>query len=363
MQIVHRALYKLISIYKFISIWRRRHRIYFCKCPQTVPKGSIIIFPCYLNVLHCGLLGILEYKKKDKVDDPSQSLEAIKHKIEDIENNNLKKVISSTIKPDNYCGGKEEVHKLSSKARSLKTLEAFQIIYQEPKLQDELREVTAKIKNFIADEQKSIKEEGIKLSSQTLEAVNQNLMILKDIAWWFEKEILFDVLKVSDLIKTNETSSCLVHNMKKITILLNNLDRLEVRGRDSAGISVMVTLNDPAVYEKYNSSLASLGLDVEFKERQKIVNFCNRSITVNSADGTVRLNFVYKTAQVIGHLGENVSKLRGYIAEDQLLCELLNFVENQCQVLAHTRWASSPGRPFTRSHKIRPTPLFPASCR
>ncbi|MGA1868107.1 MAG: SIS domain-containing protein [bacterium] len=328
MYTLHEMLHKLKSV--------RRYRIFFGRSSTTVPAGSLIIFPYYANRLHCGLMGILEYKEENPSTE-AISLKPLPKSLKKIKKSNVKDIISSTIEPDYYLGGDEEVHNLQSLAISLKDLNAFESIFKDSTLQDELRSMTRDLKKFIADEQMSIKKEGIKLSSLTLEGVNQKLMILKDIAWWFEEGILLDITKIAGMITGAHASASLIRNMKKINIMLNNIDRLEVRGRDSAGLSVMVIFPDMKVYEDAIKSLTAKGLMGEYEERQKITNLHCRSITDNSSG---ILTFVYKTAQEIGHLGENVTRLRAFIGRDTLLHELLGTPHTQCQVLAHTRWAS-----------------------
>ncbi|MGA1824723.1 MAG: SIS domain-containing protein, partial [bacterium] len=340
MHIIPRVLNKLKYIYNYLHTWRPPG-IYFGRSPQTVPKGSIIIFPYYINILHCGLMGILEYTR-DSIDSKPLSLEPIRKSLINIKKNNLKHVIASAIVPDYYLGGEKEINHLKSLAISLKSLDVFEIIYKEKKLQDELHVAAKDIKKFITDEQMCIKHEGITLSSLTLEAVNQKLMILKDVAWWFEEGILQDIAKISGMIKStwpkeNKAPLCLIRAMKKINIMLNNIDRLEVRGRDSAGLSIMVTFQDKNVYKEYLKTFTDTDFGKEFKERQNIADFSSRSISENKSGV---LTFVYKTAQEIGHLGENVSRLREQIGSDSILHYILSSPQTTCQIIAHTRWAS-----------------------
>ena len=113
-----------------------------------------------------------------------------------------------------------------------------------------------------------------------------------------------------------------------IQVALASLDRLEVRGRDSAGVHVLVAghgldLADPAV----RALLAGRAADPLF------------------ASGAVRtpagcLSFVYKAAAEIGELGDNVRALRAAIRGDALLARALAGAESRATVVGHTRWAS-----------------------
>ncbi|HEX9258501.1 MAG TPA: SIS domain-containing protein, partial [Acidimicrobiales bacterium] len=101
-----------------------------------------------------------------------------------------------------------------------------------------------------------------------------------------------------------------------------------VRGRDSAGVHVMVWGH---------------GLDLA-------TDAIRRMLTDRSADplftsGSVRvaghaLSFVYKAAAEIGELGDNTARLRAAMRDDVLLHLAVQAPTARVAVLAHTRWAS-----------------------
>src|SRR6185295_4801458 len=102
----------------------------------------------------------------------------------------------------------------------------------------------------------------------------------------------------------------------------------EVRGRDSAGLHVLVAghdldLADPDVARLINA-------------RASDALFASGSVRV--ADGN--LAFVYKTAAEIGELGDNTARLRAQIRADDLLRLALRSETARTAVLSHTRWAS-----------------------
>jgi glucosamine--fructose-6-phosphate aminotransferase (isomerizing) len=106
------------------------------------------------------------------------------------------------------------------------------------------------------------------------------------------------------------------------------LDRLEVRGRDSAGVHVFVhdhglDLADPVV----QSAINARAQDPTFQ-----------SGSVRLADGV--LSFVYKAAAEIGELGDNTRALRAAVLADDLLRRAVASPSARTAVLGHTRWAS-----------------------
>ena len=110
---------------------------------------------------------------------------------------------------------------------------------------------------------------------------------------------------------------------------LSSIDRMEVRGRDSAGIHLFVWDH---------------GLDVD--DPAVAAEIARRSADPLFQTGTVRvvgdtLGFVYKAAAEIGELGDNVRALRAAIAADDLLrAGAVPARRPRLSVLGHTRWAS-----------------------
>jgi glucosamine--fructose-6-phosphate aminotransferase (isomerizing) len=101
-----------------------------------------------------------------------------------------------------------------------------------------------------------------------------------------------------------------------------------VRGRDSAGISVIV------------SSPAFIDLSAEMMEaiahRTSDPLFTNRSVRHSGKT----LVFVYKAAAEIGELGDNTRHMREALASDEVLRRALAVEGSRTSVLGHTRWAS-----------------------
>ena len=106
---------------------------------------------------------------------------------------------------------------------------------------------------------------------------------------------------------------------------LSAIDRLEVRGRDSAGLQLTlwdhgIDPADPAVVVRTADPLHRTG-----------------SVRVLDGGG---LAFVVKVAAEIGELGDNTAALRGALAADGLLARALAAPAVEGSLLGHTRWAS-----------------------
>jgi glucosamine--fructose-6-phosphate aminotransferase (isomerizing) len=169
---------------------------------------------------------------------------------------------------------------------------------------------------------------------------------LKDIHWRLENDILANCKKIQNLLarspkRPSLASVCL---FKKINAVLNSIDRLEVRGRDSAGISIMFMFRD-ADFQTGRAALEQSGHYAQFKERCDPDPLVNGGISYQPAtqsDGNkqVAVAVTYKIALEIGSLGDNVDYLRRQIANDAVFQILATIPATFDTVLAHTRWAS-----------------------
>jgi glutamine---fructose-6-phosphate transaminase (isomerizing) len=163
--------------------------------------------------------------------------------------------------------------------------------------------------------------------SGDLEQLNATLIRLKDALWAIERDRLRTARAVVDLAGPIVTTAGLGVYLS-IQQALSALDRLEVRGRDSAGLHVLLFNHAlDAASAAARAQLAARGADPLFRNR-----------SVRHGDGY--LSFVYKAAAEIGELGDNTRALRDAIRGDELLQQGLANETAQAVVLGHTRWAS-----------------------
>ena len=158
-----------------------------------------------------------------------------------------------------------------------------------------------------------------------LEAGNAVLVRLKDASWAIAHDRP-DTARGIAALAAGEPPA--VGPLWAVQVALSALDRLEVRGRDSAGLHVLVAghgldLDDPEL----RALLAARTADDLFT-----------SLAVRTPDG--HLSFVYKVAAEIGELGDNTRALRAAIARDPVLRRAVAGADARVTVLGHTRWAS-----------------------
>jgi glutamine---fructose-6-phosphate transaminase (isomerizing) len=175
---------------------------------------------------------------------------------------------------------------------------------------------------------------------EQLEAGNAVMVRLQDVVWALGHDRTSTARGVADLAQHLPASLCpsgcalqgapgaaAIAAYWAIQVALSSLDRLEVRGRDSAGLHVLLTGHQLDLDQPENAALCSARSDELFT-----------SMAVHATAGT--LSFVYKVAAEIGDLGDNTDALRSAIREDRFLARALGAPEAMVTVLGHTRWAS-----------------------
>jgi glucosamine--fructose-6-phosphate aminotransferase (isomerizing) len=205
-----------------------------------------------------------------------------------------------------------------------------------------------KMKVFLAEEEKMLEDNAAKFSSADLEIINSRVVLLKDIQWILEKDILANFAKIIDLSgvkKMTALNPAAFKKYRQINLLLNALDRLEVRGRDSAGLQIVFTLKKEKDMEGILLKLREKGLCEDYLTRSQEGDIVNGSIGIaphvfSAAEKRTTVTFTYKTFSVVGELGRNVGDLRQTIKKDKIL-QCFAALYTVCETaLTHTRWAS-----------------------
>ncbi len=189
-----------------------------------------------------------------------------------------------------------------------------------------------------------------RLDLDELERAAAELIALKDVLWALRHDRLRTVREVEALAGADVAPAKLAGYLT-VHQALASIDRLEVRGRDSAGIHLFVWDHDierPAL----EALVAERGVDPLFQ-----------SGSVSIAGGC--LSFVYKAAAEIGELGDNTAALRRAVSADGLLRRALEAPDAQVALLGHTRWASvgiisQPNTHPLNSYEMEPTAGAPA---
>src|SRR5262245_17560551 len=159
------------------------------------------------------------------------------------------------------------------------------------------------------------------------EAVNAAVTRLRDAVWSVERDRTRTARAVADLAGPDPSWGA-TEGYTSIEQAVSAIGRLEVRGRDSAGLHVLVR----------DHGLDVDGAAIASRLGDRAADPLFRSGAVRVVDGC--LCFVYKAAAEIGELGDNTRVLRDAIRADDLLRLALGSDDAVAVVLGHTRWAS-----------------------
>ena len=316
-------------------------KIYFGKNIRNVPTGAFILFPVQGNQLNCGLTGIVAFKKK-KVAKPKIPLDKIESMVLDIKGYTYKKI--QTEKSDlteNYLGGEVFIKDLKDHVGNLKLTSSIYAIFKEDSARAKLKKISLALEKIINGEENEQRQRLSLPSFEEKEIIIERITSLKDIYWSLKNEILNNLEKIEALFSSTDKDmpQLVFQQLKNINTLFNNLDRLEVRGRDSAGISVISIVNDKN-YLQFEEDLDRKSLSHDFLNRQREKILLNKCITINRYENKISVVFTYKIAAQIGHLGDNVKFLRKQIQDDRIFQSFIAFPSIYQTTITHTRWAS-----------------------
>lgn len=167
-------------------------------------------------------------------------------------------------------------------------------------------------------------------SASEVERMSNELIALRDACWSLRNDRLRTARLVDALAGkgASVSSRCGYYAIQQA---FSAIDRMEVRGRDSAGVHVMVWGHGILPTDSRVVPLLTGRLKDEL--------FGSGSVRVGRGDDRA-WSFVYKAAAEIGELGDNTRVMRSEVVEDELLRMLLSQPGCRVAVLGHTRWAS-----------------------
>lgn len=352
-----------ISVKRLISFLLQWHLL-LGRNPRQAPPFSVILFPAHTSVLCCGIAGILAVKPGptplavDTGANLARNFAAIRKAP-------LSRAIAGRIKLEGYLAGVGPLTEMERDLVLLRQESPFQALFFNPGKAAALQSLIPEMTTFLAGEEGLLEAEAGRFATAQMEIVNSRLILLKDILWGLEKDILANVEKILHLAGAGRVEEITPESFVKyaqVNFLLNCIDRLEVRGRDSAGLQFSLTLKDRETLGRIIEELRGRGLHDDFRRRSVERDLLNGSIHVadhRHPDGGVYLSFVYKTASIIGKLGENVGKLREAIRADGIFHAFAREATISESTFAHTRWASVGSITEENCHPIGSFTLCP----
>ncbi len=326
----------------------------------TVPDGSLVLFPYEPCVLNCGITGVLAFKKRSSGLDRSL-IRDLGQKLETLFENNWEKLKNADLDfKTHYLGGQDLLREIKGLCGRLISQPGFIDVFLNTKNQEQLASLSDRLGKLIEGEESLRFQNKQRLAAEDDDLMARRISEARDILWFLTNDILLNVEKINKLgrFETYDKTPQAVGLLQEINLIFNNLDRLEVRGRDSAGVSVLFILDD-SDFQAFLEQLRQGSLFDDFETRQKDEVLSNRSIRVNRRDTSVSLVFAYKVAAEVGSLGDNVSFLRDQVLNDDIFQRVLRLPFTHHSAVAHTRWASVGAISVPNCHPVDNDPDSP----
>ncbi|MYB18610.1 MAG: SIS domain-containing protein [Holophagales bacterium] len=211
--------------------------------------------------------------------------------------------------------------------RRLRARPAVRSLVRDESLRAAIADALAPCSAAVSRLQVSLDAGAARFGDAGLEAVNRAAAALADAEWAIRRDRLRTAVEV-DALAPAGVSDAGLDVLIAVQQAFSSLDRLEIRGRDSAGLFLLlsghgVDPDDPAIR-------------AELDGRAGDPLFGHRAVLLGGA----RIGLVYKCAEEIGELGDNVRFLRDAVASDPLLAAAVGSPDVEAAVLGHTRWAS-----------------------
>ncbi len=330
--------------------------------PNDCPPCSVILFPLYPATFFCGLAGILAVKGAAS----TGKTPGIAHLLTlfgRIKDHRIADVQAGSQPIEDYLDGNGVLEEMARCLFDLKSDGLFRELFTHPDMIAELEHLSAEMGAFLHREETALEEAAAFFTTDHLETINRRMVLLRDIVWGVEQDVLKTVDQITDLAGADaaalETGS--LAKYRKINFLLNCLNRLEVRGRDSAGIQVSFTAPDGNTFREIVHRLREKDLYGELAGRVGTGDLVNGSINLSCSLADLdtpehrtgdTVAFTYKTASIIGKLGQNVRDLRQSIRNDRILREFTQAGTDCESSFCHTRWASVGSISIENCHPV-----------
>ena len=352
-------------------------QLFIGKQPSDVPSPSIIFFPIMPSRLNCGFAGLMTLQLQKNNTGITADLTLVQL-WEKVNNSCLQNVLAGEIAAASSWGGLETLNFMERATLELKQENAQEILFCDEARTNKLFVLAREMNLFLADQEKLLEENAVRFTSPDLEIINSRMTLIKDIVWILEKDILANFKYIAELSGADNPSalnSAAFKKYRKMNLLLNALDRLEVRGRDSAGVQIVFVLEQEKAIENLTLKLKEKGLFEDYLMRSEPRDLVNGSIQVESninigAQKKTSVTFTYKTFSIVGELGRNVGDLRQVIKKDKILQFFAAMNTMYETALTHTRWASvgsiteencHPVNNYKLNQKNQDFPFYPNS--
>ncbi len=326
----------------------RGWKLYVGRNPGTAPPKSLILFPDLPHTLFCGLAGILAVKGPARREGLLEKLFLLFDQI------SAKGLAGSTARVSlrGLLGGEAALDMEKVLYAVQQDIDLQYALHQSGGWED-LRRLADRLDSFLRSQVELLEKLAGEMSVPAADTASARLIKLKDILWGLREDLLKNQDNILALCGSPGGLSEF-RTYHRLNFILNAMDRLEVRGRDSTGLHFGFRLT-PEAMDRALSRLRQAGLAAEFEERSSGGDLVNRSIR-HFRDF---VGFTYKTASITGELGRNCRELRQEIAGDAILKSFIGEGKLDETYLAHTRWASVGAINIPNCHPVNNSTLSP----
>ena len=241
---------------------------------------------------------------------------------------------SAASDPDNLTKLTSTVEHLASRFDDLMSFALHLGMVTDPHVSKSIESIAGYVLS-LRDRTASMIERGE--STHDMESLHEKL---EDYLWQLDREVVQNVTRTRSLMGEqagHEPSRSRHYLAWVIEQVIESIDKLEVRGRDSAGLSILCVLPSG----KHPEDRLDEFERAELNRRQSIENALSGFVLADTLqDGRRTYRFVYKVANLVGRLGDNGNALRADIRGDRLMWTLCADIE-KANIIAHTRWASN----------------------
>ncbi len=280
----------------------------------------------------CGIHGLLT--SKTPFSSPTQRLQPEKFF------NQLSQIL--TYSSDNLLSEalSTDLKNLQSQCQLWVDKDGFLLLSEDEELRNQLQQYVHELEGWTSKLEQEA-QSGEWKNQSSVEQLNELILLSSDLTWTLKWDALANLERVFNLLNSQAACPQARTHAWSLNIILNGIDRLEVRGRDSAGIAVYAHFEDSTSLEQFISELSDqTEWAQQFIERLSLKGLTQGTI-VRPESSPSTLLFTFKTAEEVGKMGDNVNTLRDLITTDPIFQKVIRFPKVQIQALAHTRWASN----------------------
>ena len=329
--------------------------LFWGRCPNRHAGAAWIFLPHAPCCLCCGLAGLISIKHVHSPDG-HQEAASFEKSANAIQSRSLKMCIDSALViADEYLGGDQLLETMYSQACLLKQEAPFLHLFAQKEQQARIETVCQQLNTLVEEEVQALQNQIGYLAAADAEIVDRRIEKVKDIAWCLKVELIENIHKTMELMADGERSQSAeaIKIFRNLNTVLNSIDRLEVRGRDSAGISMLFLFNEETfAYLEKAWTQADLSDQIESRSAKETLGNLSVSIRQNPEAGLTGMTLTYKVAAEIGRLGDNVRQLRKAITSDPVLHLATRQPNVYHTVSAHTRWASVGAITIANCHPV-----------